>query len=75
MVFISILQNGTYIILNCHKGGKNGEFFRIVIDSTTKEVIEKPENPDIDVSVAYSHVYMLLKSGEPLPEETVAAWG
>lgn len=75
MVYITIEENNSFIILNCHKGRKNGDFFRLVIDAETKEVVERPVNPDIDASIAYSHVYMLLKSGKPLPKETVAAWG
>lgn len=75
MVYISIIQEGTNIILNCHKGSKNGDYFKLVIDINSKKIIEKPSNYDIDASIAYSHIYMLLKSGEPLPRETVAAWG
>lgn len=75
MVYISIVDDGLFITLNCHKGTKDGEFFQLVIDSNTKKVIKRPTNPDIDVSTAYSHIYMLMKSGKPLPKETVAAWG
>lgn len=75
MVYIEIFQNGSLITLNCHKSDENGEFFQLVIDAITKEVIKRPSEPDIDASIAYSHVYGLLKSGEPLPERTVAAWG
>ena len=75
MVYIDILQNDLFIILNCHKGSENGEFFQIIIDSQTKQVIKKPSNPDIDVSTAYSHVYALLRDGKQLPIKTVAAWG
>lgn len=75
MIYISIIQDGLFITLNCHKGTKDGEFFQLVIDPRTKKVLKKPSEPDIDVSTAYSHVYALLKSGEPLPSETVAAWG
>ena len=75
MIYISIIQDGLFITLNCHKGTKDGEFFQLIIDPRTKKVLKKPSEPDIDVSTAYSHVYGLLKSGEPLPSETVAAWG
>lgn len=75
MVYISIIEDGRLIILNCNKGSKDGEYFQLIIDSKTKEVVNRPDNPDIDVSAAYSHIYMMLKSGEPLPKETVAAWG
>ena len=75
MVYIDIIQNGIYITLNCHKGSETGEFFQLVINADTKEVVKKPENSDIDASTAYSHVYMLLRSGKPLPEKTVASWG
>ncbi len=75
MVYISVVEEGNRIILDCNKGTKEGEYFRLVIDSITKAVIEKPLNPDIDATAAYSHIYMLLESGEPLPKETVAAWG
>lgn len=75
MVYIEIIHNDTLITLNCHKGDENGAFFQLVIDATTKEVVKRPAEPDIDASIAYSHVYGLLESGEPLPEKTVAAWG
>lgn len=75
MVYIDIIQDGFLIILNCHKGTEDGEYFQLIIDSRSKKVIKKPENPDIDASIAYSHVYTLLKSGTPLPKKTVAAWG
>ena len=75
MVYIEIFQNGSLITLNCHKGCEDGEFFQLVIDAITKEVVKRPAEPDIDASIAYSHIYGLLKSGEPLPERTVAAWG
>lgn len=75
MVNIEIIQNGSLITLNCHKGYEDGEFFQLEIDAATKEVVKRPAEPDIDASTAYSHVYGLLKSGEPLPAKTVAAWG
>lgn len=75
MVYISIIEDGLFITLNCHKGTKDGEFFQLIIDPKSKKVIKRPSKPDMDASIAYSHVYMLLKSGEPLPKETVAAWG
>lgn len=75
MVYIEIFQDGPLITLNCHKGSESGEFFQLVIDATTKEAVKRPAEPDIDASTAYSHVYGLLKSGEPLPQKTVAAWG
>lgn len=75
MVYISIIEDESRIVLDCHKGSEDGEFFRLVIDARTKQVIEKPLDPDIDATAAYSHVYMLLETGEPLPEKTVAAWG
>ena len=77
MIYITIVQDEdkSSITLNCHKGYKDGEFFQLVIDAKTRKVIKRPQNPDIDASAAYSHVCMLLNSGEPLPKETVAAWG
>ena len=75
MVYIDVLQDGGYITLNCHKGSKDGEFFQLVIDSETKQVIKKPSNPDIDASTAYSHIYALMRDGVPLPVQTVASWG
>lgn len=75
MVYIDIIQEGFYITLNCHKGSEQGEFFQLVIDSRTKEVIKRPEKSDIDASTAYSHVYSMLKNGIELPAHTVAAWG
>ncbi len=75
MVYIDIIQDGLFITLNCHKGSENGEFFQLVIDKRTKEVIKKPSKPDIDASIAYSHIYAMLKNEEPLPTHTVASWG
>ena len=75
MVYIDVIQDGPVITLNCHKRTEDGEFFQLVIDALSRKVLQKPENPDIDVSAAYSHIYMMLRSGEPLPDKTVAAWG
>lgn len=75
MVYIEILQNEHGIILDCHKSTEDGEYFQLIIDPTTRELIKRPEYPDIDASTAYSHVYNMLRSGEPLPQKTVAAWG
>lgn len=75
MVYINIIQNESSIVLNCHKGTKDGEYFQLVIDPSTSKVIERPAKSDIDASAAYSHVYSMLKNGTPLPKETVAAWG
>ena len=75
MVYIDVIQDGTVITLNCHKRTEDGEFFQLVIDALSRKVLQKPENPDIDVSAAYSHIYMMLRSGEPFPDKTVAAWG
>ena len=75
MVFIYIIKNDNLITMNCYKGSKDGEFFQLVIDANTREVVKRPEVCDIDVSAAYSHIYSMLKSGTELPKETVAAWG
>lgn len=75
MVYIEVIDNGLSIILNCHKKTKDGDFFQLVIDAITYEVIEKPQDYDIDVSIAYAHIYGLLKEGKPLPNNTVACWG
>lgn len=75
MVYITIIEDDLYVILNCHKGSVDGEYFQLIIDSRTREVIKKPDKPDIDVSAAYSHIYNLLKAGKELPRETIAAWG
>jgi hypothetical protein len=75
MVFINIKQKKNIIILDCHKSHEDGEYFRIVLDARTREVIERPEHADIDASAAYSCVYGLLEAGVPLPERTVAEWG
>ena len=75
MVYIDIIRDGALIILNCHRGCEDGEFFQLVIDAETKQLVKRPAEPDMDASIAYGHVYGLLKSGEPLPEKTVAAWG
>ena len=75
MVFIDIKQDGYLITLNCHKEGEDGEFFQLVIDARTREVIKKPEYPDIDASAAYSCVWSMLENGEELPAHAVAEWG
>ena len=74
MVYIDIIDQDP-IILNCHKNKTDGDYFRLVIDPTTKEILEKPEKPDIDVSAAYSRIFGYLMSGDPLPSKTVAEWG
>ena len=53
----------------------SGEFLQLVIDRATKQLIKRPKDPDMDASIAYSHVYDLLKANQPLPSETIAAWG
>lgn len=75
MVYIDIIQDGSFIILNCHKGSEDGDFFQLVIDAQTKKVIKRPAEPDIDASAAYSHIYSMLRKGLELPSQTVAAWG
>lgn len=75
MVYIDIIQDGLFITLNCHKGTENGEFFQLVIDARTKNVIKKPAEPDIDASIAYSHIYAMMRNGVQLPSHTVASWG
>lgn len=75
MVYIDIIQDDLFITLNCHKGTENGEFFQLVIDARTKNVIKKPSEPDIDASIAYSHVYAMMRNGVQLPSHTVASWG
>lgn len=75
MVFIELSRQGDLIIADCHKGTKNGEYFQLIIDSVSKECISSPEEKDIDVSIAYSRIYHLLKEGKPLPKETSAEWG
>ena len=51
MVYIDVIQDGTVITLNCHKRTEDGEFFQLVIDALSRKVLQKPENPDIDVAV------------------------
>lgn len=75
MVYIDVSQDGSLITLNCHKRTEDGEFFQLLIDAKTMQVLKRPENPDIDVSVAYSHIYALMRNGEQLPSHTVACWG
>lgn len=74
MVFINVI-NQDPIVLECHKDRVDGELFRLVIDPKTREVIERPENPDIDVSAAYSRIFGYLMHNKPLPQSTVAEWG
>jgi hypothetical protein len=75
MVYITTEINNNLIILHCHKGSKDGAYFKLVVDKTTKEVLEKPEQPDIDASTAYSRIYNILTNHEPIPDEMVACWG
>ncbi len=74
MVFINVIKQNP-IVLECHKNTVDGDTFRLVIDPKTKEILEKPENSDIDVSIAYSRIFGYLLNNEPLPSETVAEWG
>ncbi len=75
MVFIDLKQEGNLIIMDCHKGAENGEYFRMILDKDTREVLERPEHVGVDEATAYSHVNRLLKSGRPLPKHTVSEWG
>ncbi len=75
MVYIDVVQDGLFITLNCHKKTEDGEFFQLVIDAKSMKVLKKPENPDIDASTAYSHIYTLVRNGKQLPSHTVACWG
>ena len=75
MIYIDIISDGQFITLNCHKGSMDGEFFQLVIDAQTKEVVKRPDKPDIDVSTAYAHIYAMLREGIELPSHTVASWG
>lgn len=75
MIYINITETDDIIILNCNKKTKDGEPFQLIIDKKTGKLIQKPEYPDIDASAAYSRIYSMMKTGEPLPKETIAAWG
>lgn len=74
MVYINVVGHNP-ITLDCHKNSINGEYFRLVIDPSTKEIVEKPNKCDIDVNTAYSHIFGYLMRGEPLPKHTVSEWG
>lgn len=74
MVFINISEKNNLITLDCHKNTRDGEYFQLVIDKTTEELVGNP-SPDIDKSAAYSCVLNMLETGEPLPQETVSEWG
>ena len=74
MVHINFTQQGNRIILDCTKM-TNGEKFRLVLNRTTLELIERPDYPDIDASAAYSHICGLLRKGGSIPDESCAAWG
>ena len=75
MIYIDIIRDGAYIILNCHKSSENGAIFQLVIDADTQQIIKRPAEPDIDASIAYSHIYAMMRDGMELPAHTVAAWG
>ena len=74
MVYINIEQNNL-ITLHCHKHSPDGEYFKLVLDPSTKELVERPTNPDIDASCAYSRIFGMLLRGESLPQNTSAEWG
>lgn len=75
MVKIQIKENELVVILDCYKNCDPSKYFQLIIDKETKELIERPQTPDIDASVAYSCVYSLLIEGKQLPKETFAEWG
>ena len=75
MVFINVVKEDPMIVLDCHKQTEDGEYFRLVIDPKTKEVIEKPDDYDIDATTAYSRIFGYLMKNKPLPKRTVAEWG
>ncbi len=74
MVYINVIKTDP-IVCECHKGGKNFENFRLVIDPVSKKLIERPEKFGIDERSAYSHIFGFLYRGEPIPDKTVSAWG
>lgn len=74
MVYVSISEDEKNVILDCHKSRPDGDYFQLVIDKATRELVNHPA-PDIDKSAAYSCVWNLLREGKPLPKETVAEWG
>lgn len=75
MVHMHIYRNGKNIIADCQKDGEAEEFFQLVIDPETKEIEKIPAGPDIDASAAASRLYKIMEDEDPLPIDTVSAWG
>ena len=71
MVFINVIERNP-IVLDCHRNSPDGESFRLVIEPETREILEKPEKYDIDISTAYSRIFGFLMNNEPLPNRIVA---
>ena len=75
MVQIFIVVENNLVIMDCYERDRNNAYFRLVVDKNTLKIIEKPEECNINVSISYSRICSLIKSGKPLPKETCAAWG
>ena len=73
MVKVKAKTLENHVILDCSK--PDGLQFRLVVDTNTLDLLEKPEYPDIDASVVYSRVYRLLSAGKPIPKCFSAEWG
>ncbi|MBR1634978.1 MAG: hypothetical protein IJ682_07965 [Lachnospiraceae bacterium] len=41
MIYIDVVTESPVIVLDCHKHTEDGEYFRLVIDPETEEVIEE----------------------------------
>ena len=75
MVLINIEQVDGKVIMNCYKHTEDGEYFRMILDAGSGKVLERPDYVGVDESTAYGHVLRLIKSGQPLPQNTVSEWG
>lgn len=75
MVHIFIKIENNLVIMDCYERDRNNAYFRLIVDKNTLEIIEKPEECNINVSISYSCICRLIESGKPLPRETYAAWG
>ena len=75
MVFINMQQEAGKVIINRYKHTEDGEYFRMILDAGSGKVLERPDYVGVDESTAYGHVLRLIKSGQPLPKNTVSEWG
>lgn len=71
MVEIETEWNKDILILHCYDWDTDRNF-DLMVDTKTKELIEKPYDNNFAASLAYGRIYNILENGEPVPEKLTA---